>query len=98
LGDVVEEVLVINGSHLLSLEVDDVDVLVGNVHNDDLAFVEHSEEVDNVGVPMLEEDFAIGIDMDDALIGPRIDDLAENEGIVEGSGETEYLIDCVLEL
>jgi len=98
LGDVVEEILVIYGSHLLSLEVDDVDVLVGDVHNDDLAFIEHSEEVNNVGIPMLEENFGIGIDMDDTLIGSGIDDLTENEGIVEGSGETEYLTDCVLQL
>ena len=97
MGHVVEEILVIDGSNRLRLEVDNVDMLVGDVHNDNLAFVEHSEEVDNVRVLMLEENFAFSIDMHDALIGSRIDDFAENVGIVEGSGETEYLGDGVFQ-
>jgi hypothetical protein len=97
LGDIIEEIVVIYGSHFLSFEIDDVDVSLRNVHNDDLAFVEHAEEVNNVGVLMLEEYFAICIDVDDALIGSGINDLTENEGIVEGSGEAEYLRDSVFE-
>ena len=95
--DIVEEIVVIYGSHFLGFEIDDVDVSVGNVHNDDLALIEHSEEVNNVGVLVLEEHFAFCIDVDDALIGAGINDLTENEGIVEGSGEAEYLRDSVFE-
>ncbi len=98
LSDIVEEIVVIYGSHFLGFEVDDVDVSIRDVHNDDLAFVEHSEEVNNVGVLMLKEYFAIRIDVDDALIGTGNNDLTENEGIVEGSGKAKYLRDSVLEL
>lgn len=79
----------IDGSGGFSLEIDDVYFLAGDIHNDDLSFIEHGEEVYDVRVLLFEEDFAIGIHMHDALISTGVDDLAEDEGIVVGSGETE---------
>ena len=71
----------------LGLEVDDVDVGLRDVHDDDFAFIEHSEEVDDIGVFMLEEDIAIGINMDDTFISARVDHTREDEGIIKGRGE-----------
>lgn len=85
----------IDGSGNLGLEIDDVYFLAGDVHNDDLPLVQHGEEVNNVWVLLLEENLTISINMDDALISSRVDDLAEDKGVVEGGGETEdfsYLV------
>jgi hypothetical protein len=87
LSNIVEEVLVIDGSNLLSFEIDDVDMGVGDIHNDHLSLVEHGEEVYNIGIFMLKENFACRINMNYTLISSRIDDLGENESIVECGGE-----------
>lgn len=98
LGHVVEEVFVVDVADSLGLEVDDIDVGFGHVHDDDLAIVEHAEEVDDVGVFVLEEDLAVGVDMDDGLVGAGVDDPREDEGVVEGGGETEDLGDLILQV
>lgn len=73
------------------MEIDDVYILVRDVHNDDLLLVDHGEEVYVIGVLLLKEGLAIGIHMHDALICARFDDLAEDEGIIVSSGETKDL-------
>jgi hypothetical protein len=88
----------IDGSDLLSFEIDDVDMGVGDVHNDHLSLVEHGEEVDNVSIFMFKESLTILVDMHNTLISSRIDDLAENNSIVEGSGEAEYFAGLFFEL
>lgn len=75
LCDIVEEVVVVDVSNFFIFEVDDVDFSAGDVHDDYFPFVKHGEEVDDVGIAMLEEHLAIGIHMDDALIRAGVDDL-----------------------
>jgi hypothetical protein len=97
LRDIIEKVLVIDVSYLLGLEVDNVDVGLGDVHNNYLTFVEHSKEVDDVGVLVLEEHLTISIHMNDALIGTGVNHPRENKSVVEGGGEAEDLCYLVLQ-
>lgn len=98
LGHIIEHILVVDVSNSLGLEVDNIDVGFRDIHDDDFAVVEHAEEVDDVGVLVLEEDFSIGVDMDDRLVGSGVDDSGKDEGVIKGSGEAEDLGDLVLQV
>jgi hypothetical protein len=98
LSHIIEEVIVVDVPDSLGLEVDDIDMGFRDIHDDDFAIVEHTEEVDDVRVFVLEEDLSIGVDVDDGLVGSRVDDSGEDEGVVEGGGEAEDLGDLVLQV
>jgi hypothetical protein len=91
LGDVIEEVVEVDGSSGPRAQVDEVDVVVGHVHHNHLVLVEHAEEVDDVRVLLDEKDLPVAVHMDDGLVSARIDHFGEDEGVVEGSGEAEDL-------
>ena len=75
----------------MGLKVDDVDLGLGNVADDDLLVVYLPEEVDNVLVPSLEENFARSIGMDDTFFRTRFVHANKHEGSFVGRRGAEDL-------
>ena len=73
LGHIFEQIKMIDGANLLFLEVNNVDVAIGNVHNNDLSVTDHPKRVDDIGVLVFKQNFTILIHMNDALRLSRLD-------------------------
>ena len=72
-------------SHLLGLQVDDVDVRFRHVHHDHLPIIQHAEEIDDVCVLMLKENTAVLVNMHDAFVSAGVYHLREDKSVVKGS-------------
>ena len=98
LGHIFEQIMMIDGANFLSLEVNNVDVVIGNVHNNDLPVTDHPKRVDDIIVLVFKQNFTSLIHMNDALSLSRLDHLGENEGFVKGCRKTEDLLRLLLKL
>ena len=84
LGHIFEQIHMIDGANFLSLEVNNVDVVIGNVHNNDLPVTDHPKRVDDIRVLVFKQNFTSLVHMNDALSLSRLDYLGENVGFVKG--------------
>ena len=60
-------------ANLFCLQIDDVDVLVGHIHNDHLPIIQHPELIYDIWVGFFEQHLTVFVDMQDALIGAGVD-------------------------
>lgn len=97
LSNIIVEIFVVDRSNLFSLKIVDVDVVIWDIQNDNFLFIELGKEVDNVLVGVLIQDLALGIKMDDTLILSWFVHPHQDEGVVVGSGKTEYFRYFLLE-
>ena len=72
LGYIIIQKVMIYLNNPMSLQIENLDFAVGNIQNDYLFFVDHSEEVNNVFVLVFPQNFTIFIQMNDALLLARV--------------------------
>jgi len=90
-GGVIKGVFVVNLHNFLGLEVDDIDFGFGDIENDDLFLIHHSEEVNDVVILSAPDLFTRSINMDNAFFSTGFIHPYEDECVIEGTRCEEYL-------
>jgi hypothetical protein len=83
--------------NILLFEIVDSYPRVRNIQDDDISFSGHGEDIENIGVGLLEENFSFLSEMDEALLLSRLLDSNHDVGVVDCGGEAENLLDFVLQ-
>ena len=66
----------------MSMQIENLDFAVRDIQNDYLFFVDHSEEVNDVFVLVFPQNFAIFIEMNDALLLAWVVNSHQDESVV----------------
>ncbi len=69
----------------------DIDFILGDVEDDAFFFVEHTKEVDDVGVAVFVDYISVGVEMDEALVSSWHIDSDHDKSVIVGGREAEDL-------
>lgn len=102
LDHIFKQVLVINWSDTLVLEMDYVDFTLSNVENDDFLVVHLAKSVNNVVVSLFEKYFTLGVEVDNTLLLAGLVHSDHDKSVFVCSGNSVHLregfikLDCCL--